>query len=161
MTTLTTAFTDGENFDSFHPLVDEWTVWYDSPSKKVTEQNWMANIKKAADFQTLEDFWSVLNNIPGVNQIPVGANYHVFKNGIKPMWEDPANTKGGRLSVTFNKSAGDTIQNLWFRALAVIVGSDLSIENVCGAVFSNRKVSYRISLWLRNYETKDANVDIA
>jgi translation initiation factor 4E len=32
-----------------------------------------------------------MNNLRLPSQLHKNANYHMFKNGIKPMWEDPAN----------------------------------------------------------------------
>jgi translation initiation factor 4E len=29
-------------------------------------------------------------------EIPNSGNYHLFLEGVKPMWEDPTNAKGGK-----------------------------------------------------------------
>lgn len=33
-----------------------------------------------------------------------GANYYFFKEGTKPMWEDPANATGGKWTIPAPKS---------------------------------------------------------
>ena len=45
---------------------------------------------------TIEDFWSVYHYIDGPAKLRSGCDYHLFKEGITPMWEDPANKEGGR-----------------------------------------------------------------
>jgi translation initiation factor 4E len=37
------------------------------------------------------------------------GNYHVFKNGIKPMWEDPQNNKGGKWILLLKGSQKDKL----------------------------------------------------
>ena len=53
------------------------------------------------------------NNILPPDQIPNGSNYHIFKEGIKPMWEDPQNKDGGKWLLSLNKSRRQEINPLW------------------------------------------------
>jgi hypothetical protein len=41
----------------------------------------------------VEGFARYMNNLRLPSQLQKNANYHMFKNGIKPMWEDTANAK--------------------------------------------------------------------
>ena len=41
------------------------------------------------------------NNIQSPCQLPPGSNYHLFKHGIKPMWEHEANRRGGKWIIQF------------------------------------------------------------
>ena len=38
---------------------------------------------------------SLFNNIKPPSWLPVGADFHLFKHGIEPKWEDPQCAKGG------------------------------------------------------------------
>ena len=38
-------------------------------------------------FLQIEQFWSVYNHMVRPNDLPNTADYHMFKKGIKPMWE--------------------------------------------------------------------------
>ncbi|PVU92742.1 hypothetical protein BB561_003623 [Smittium simulii] len=159
---MTTVFADPVNFNAYHPLKNEWTLWYDCPSKKINEHNWTQNLKNLTNFKTIEDFWGVINNIVPSNELSLGANYHIFKSGIKPMWEDPNNERGGRLSISFQKSTGDRINDIWLQSLAFTIGANFEHDDeICGIIFSNRKVCFRISLWLKSYENRDATETIA
>jgi translation initiation factor 4E len=52
---------------------------------------------------TVEDFWSVFNHIERVSKLQSGFDFSFFKRGIKPMWEDDANRRGGKWIVNFDK----------------------------------------------------------
>ena len=65
-------------------------------SVKGEKKNWENNLKLVGDFATVEDFWSYFNNMRKPSGLEFNSNYHIFKSGIKPMWEDPHNAKGGK-----------------------------------------------------------------
>merc|ERR1719367_1860329 len=75
-----------------HPLKTSWTLWY---FKRMTN-NWEQDQREIASFQSVEDFWAVINHIKEPSLLVNGCDYSVFRTGIKPMWEDPANRNGGR-----------------------------------------------------------------
>lgn len=45
---------------------------------------------------TVEQWWALYSHIVRLQDIPAHRDIHLFKKGIKPMWEDPANKKGGK-----------------------------------------------------------------
>lgn len=45
---------------------------------------------------TVEQWWALYSHIIRLNDLPAHRDLHLFKKGIKPMWEDPANKKGGK-----------------------------------------------------------------
>lgn len=45
---------------------------------------------------TVEQWWALYSHIVRLQDIPPHRDVHLFKKGIKPMWEDPANKKGGK-----------------------------------------------------------------
>ena len=42
------------------------------------------------------------NNVYGINEVISNTDYLLFKNGVKPEWEDPANKLGGKWVVTMS-----------------------------------------------------------
>lgn len=54
----------------------------------------IANV--TGEFCTVEDFWCYYNNMRRPSGLDANSNYHIFKTGVKPMWEDPHNAKGGK-----------------------------------------------------------------
>jgi len=63
----------------------------------------------------VEMFWRYFNNMTKPTQVRVNANYHLFKDSIKPMWEDPANAKGGKWVITMkhDRNNMDFLDVLW------------------------------------------------
>ena len=58
--------------------------------------------------------FSVYNNIAKVNHLESNSNYHFFKKGIRPEWEDPANSNGGKFSIQFPRNrTGEGINDYW------------------------------------------------
>ncbi|KAI7905170.1 translation initiation factor eIF 4e-like domain-containing protein [Cokeromyces recurvatus] len=134
-----------------HPLQNTWTFWFDNPGKKANVQSWADNLKEIVSFDTVEDFWSTMNNVAKVNHLALNSNYHLFKQGVRPEWEDEANAEGGKFSIQFPKNkAGDAINEYWTYLLLAVIGEQLATEEeICGAVISVRKTFYRIALWIK------------
>jgi len=148
-----TAFADPSNFAIKHPLNCRWTLWYDSPRKKTTQDTWGNHLKKIADFDTVEDFWRLYNNILPASQLGHGSNYHLFKYGIEPMWEDPVNENGGKWVISFtSKQRKEKLDNSWLYTLLACIGEAFGDEGeseICGSVVSVRKAQDRIALWTK------------
>ncbi|KAJ1975389.1 eukaryotic translation initiation factor 4E [Dimargaris xerosporica] len=146
---MVTVFNDPEEFNVKHPLQEGWTLWFDNPSKRTTSNTWSQNLREIITFHTVEDFWGAVNNIARPTEIPTGANYHLFKEGVKPMWEDPANGRGGKWVIQLPRKPSDANQQ-WLNTLLALIGETFEHEEaICGAVFSCRRSHFRISLWTR------------
>eukprot|EP00741_Cyanophora_paradoxa_P002519 tig00000076_g2443.t1 len=142
-----------------HPLENQWCLWYDArvggamgrrvPGEK---ENYESNLKALGRFGTVEGFWRLINNTPRPSMIEMNANLHLFKDGIKPMWEDSANKKGGKLVITLKGDAKDLLDRYWEDLIMALVGETLDpADELTGAVASRRKAGDRIALWFRNY----------
>lgn len=53
----------------------------------------------------VEGFWALYSHLVRPKDLPNSCEYFVFKSGIKPMWEDPANEKGGKWVIRVKKVA--------------------------------------------------------
>ncbi|KAI8987210.1 translation initiation factor eIF 4e-like domain-containing protein [Pilobolus umbonatus] len=146
------------DFSSKHSLQNTWTLWFDNPRHKSNMKSWAENLKEIISINTVEEFWSTLNNIAKVSHLDLNSNYHFFKKGIFPQWEDEANVKGGKISIMLPKNKSDLINEYWLNILMAIIGEQLGNENeVCGVVVSVRKSNYRLSLWINTSEEEDVN----
>ncbi|KAJ3198870.1 hypothetical protein HDU67_003247, partial [Dinochytrium kinnereticum] len=147
------AFKDPVNFTVKHPLQHKWTLWYDSQQKKATQSNWHDNLKNLITIETVEDFWGVYNNVIKATQLVAGSNFHFFKQGIQPMWEDPSNAKGGKWVAPVPKGKKKELDNLWLNSILACVGEAFDdSEEICGAVVSVRRMQDRLSLWVKTTE---------
>ncbi|KAG0250157.1 eukaryotic translation initiation factor 4E [Mortierella polycephala] len=157
-----TVFNDPINFNAKHPLHNSWTLWFDNPGKKSNANNWEQSLKDLISIDTVEDFWGVYNNILKTCDMPVSSNYHLFKQGIKPMWEDSANKNGGKWSIQLprNKFMNE-IDNIWLFTMLACIGEAFEHENeVCGVVVSVRKAFFRIALWTRSSDNQEKAMSI-
>ncbi|KAI8335661.1 translation initiation factor eIF 4e-like domain-containing protein [Choanephora cucurbitarum] len=140
-----------------HPLKNTWTLWFDNPGKKASAQSWADNLKEIITMDTVEDFWSTFNNVAKVNHLSPNSNYHLFKQGVRPEWEDESNAKGGKFGIQFPKNkAGDAINEYWMYLLLAVIGEQFATDDeVCGAVISVRKSFYRIALWIKTSDDEE------
>ncbi|WVO15484.1 hypothetical protein L204_103142 [Cryptococcus depauperatus] len=147
-----------------HLLRHTWTLYYDSKTYKPDasaiatkrEQSnsilaeWEISLLIVGKFDTVEGFARHLNNIRLPSRAISGSNYHLFKNGIRPMWEDPANALGGKWVILFKSSPG-TMDIAWANLTMALVGDILDPEDrVCGIVASARPKIDRLQIWTRN-----------
>ncbi|CAO3612166.1 unnamed protein product [Cunninghamella echinulata] len=145
---ITTVFHDPINYNAKHPLQNTWTLWFDNPGKKANVQSWSQNLKEIVSIDTVEDFGVK------VDRLEVSSNYHLFKKGVRPEWEDEANANGGKFSIQFPRNkTGENINNYWLHTVLAMIGEQFAYEDeICGAVVSIRKVFFRIALWIKSSE---------
>jgi len=148
-----------------HPLQFAWSWWYDNPGGKnwkSTQQSWGDHLKKIYTFHTVEDFWCLWNNIKGANELPSGSNYHVFKDGIEPKWEDSANKCGGKWLIQLKTAQRNSqLNQLWLWAVLACIGNSFEDEeDICGVVVSVRKSNDKICLWTRDATQEEKTMRI-
>jgi len=150
------------NFSVKHPLQNSWTIWYDNPQKRTNQASWGDHLKKITTFSTVEDFWRVFNNLKPASTLAQGSNYHIFKEHIEPKWEDAANSKGGKWTVTIPpKSRAIGLDQMWLWTVLACIGETfLSPDDVCGLVVSVRKAGDRVQIWTRDATNEQACRDI-
>jgi len=143
-----------------HPLKYSWTLWYDAQlAGGKRPSTWGDNIKEIFSFSTIEDFWRLHNNMTSPSQLQLGSTYSLFKNGIEPKWEDPANEGGGKWTAVIQRQKGLwNLDKLWLYLMLACIGQILEedgSENVCGAVVNVRKGQDKLCLWTRDAENKE------
>jgi len=141
-----------------HPLQHTWALWYDTPRRRLTKASWSDNLNKIYSFSTVEDFWCLWNNIKGAHELSPGSNYHLFKDGIEPKWEDPANARGGKWIVQVKVTQRSTLLNqLWLWLVLACIGYSFEDDDeICGVVVCVRKAADKICLCTRNAHDVEA-----
>ncbi|KAI3800777.1 hypothetical protein L1987_28873 [Smallanthus sonchifolius] len=141
-----------------HPLEHSWTFWFDNPSVKSKQVAWGSSIRPIYTFSTVEEFWSLYNNIHRPSRLAAGADLHCFKNRIEPKWEDPVCAGGGKWTMTFPKSKSDTC---WLYTLLAMIGEQFDHgDEICGAVVNVRSRQEKIVLWTKNAANQPAQMSI-
>ncbi|KAK7748273.1 eukaryotic translation initiation factor 4E [Diatrype stigma] len=146
-----TVFHDKDNFNVKHPLQNKWTLWFTKPSSGKGD-NWNDLLKEVITFNSVEEFWGIYNNIAPVSDLAMKSDYHLFKEGVRPEWEDPQNKHGGKWSYSFKDKRSIDINDLWLHTMLAAIGETLEDEDdgeVMGVVVNVRKAFYRIGVWTR------------
>ena len=74
-------------------------------------------------FSTVEDFWALYNHIEGAAKLNTGCDYSLFKEGIKPMWEDQHNEQGGKWLLQLAKHQRITnLDGIWLEIMMCLIG---------------------------------------
>lgn len=78
----------------------------------------------------------------------------MFKEGIKPTWEDIANKNGGKWMVRIKKGLSSLY---WEELVLAIIGEQFDVGyEICGAVISVRTDNDIISVWNKNADNVEA-----
>ncbi|KAI3495410.1 hypothetical protein L1887_37748 [Cichorium endivia] len=148
----------GKDIIKRHPLEHSWTFWFDNPSAKSKQVAWGSSIRPIYTFSTVEEFWSLYNNLHRPSRLAAGADLHCFKNRIEPKWEDPVCAPGGKWTMTFPKSKSDTC---WLYTLLAMIGEQFDHgDEICGAVVNVRARQEKIALWTKNAANESAQMSI-
>ncbi|KAI9807099.1 MAG: hypothetical protein M1825_005816 [Sarcosagium campestre] len=123
-----------------------WVVWYRPPTSKYSDYE--KSTIPLASFSTVDSFWSIYSHLKRPSSLPSVSDYHIFKAGVRPVWEDKENKRGGKWIVRLKKGVAD---RYWEDLLLAIVGDQFAEagEEVCGAVLSVRGGEDVLSVWTR------------
>ncbi|QPG75349.1 hypothetical protein FOA43_002702 [Brettanomyces nanus] len=145
-----TVLENKEEFTVKHPLNSKWTLWYTKPAVDNSE-SWADLLKPIVSFNTVEEFWGVYHAVPKAADLPMKSDYHLFRDDIKPEWEDKTNAEGGKWSCQIRSKKAD-IHDLWTRSLLSVIGETIEPDEqneVNGVVLNVRKNGFRIGLWTK------------
>ncbi|CAI5474244.1 unnamed protein product [Closterium sp. Yama58-4] len=96
----------------------------------------------------VEGFWACYCRMVRPSALPAPTDVHVFKDGIRPLWEDVHNRRGGKWMVRLRKPLTN---RMWEQLLMAVVGEQLEgAEEVCGVVLSVRFGDDILSIWNRS-----------
>lgn len=133
-----------------HALVSEWVFWFRPPISKANGYiEYEKTLHPIAAVGTVEEFFTIYRHLKRPSTLPLVSDYHFFRTGIRPIWEDAENRKGGKWIVRLKKGVAD---RYWEDLLLAIVGDQLgdSGDEVCGVVLSVRNGEDILSIWTRN-----------
>ena len=131
---------------SEHVLRNTWNLFYRPPANKFSDYE--KSTLKLASISSVENFWTIYSHLKPPSLLPTVSDYHIFKDGIRPVWEDEANKRGGKWIVRLKKGVAD---RYWEELLLAIIGDQFmeAGEEVCGAVLSVRSGEDVLSVWTK------------
>lgn len=141
--------TPGLAAPSAHQLRNSWVFWFRPPISKANGFiEYEKTLHPIATVETVEHFFGVYQHLKRPSSLPLVSDYHLFKKGIRPIWEDEENKNGGKWVVRLRKGVAD---RYWEDLLLAIIGDQFgeASEEVCGAVLSVRNGEDILSIWAR------------
>lgn len=132
----------------FFRLDTSYTIWFDPGQqhfRKRTEQEYEDSLQQVGVFSSVQDFWRYWNAID-LQKVSNNCSLSLFKDSIKPMWEDPGNQDGGQWIFRCNdrKQAEEYFTKL---ALALIGGYFECHESLCGVILTTKPKSNTLGIW--------------
>ncbi|CAH2992388.1 unnamed protein product [Chilo suppressalis] len=132
-----------------HPLENTWTVWFYTN----TSQKWNENLVNITSFDTVEDFWCLFHHMKLPSELQHGQEYSIFKGGVRPMWEDAANKKGGRLLIPVDRKNYEEVNKIWLDTILLMIGENFNDLNriIRGVVVNIRPKTDRTKVARADY----------
>ncbi|KAH8663952.1 eukaryotic initiation factor 4E [Xylariales sp. PMI_506] len=130
-----------------HPLQESWSFWTRPPiSKSNGYIPYEKTLFEMMRVDTVEKFWIAYKHLKPPSKLAPVTDYHFFKQGIRPIWEDEDNKHGGKWVLRLKKGVAD---RYWEEILMACIGGQLcdDAEQVNGAVLSVRNGEDIISIW--------------
>ena len=118
----------------------------------VQANNYENNIHPIGTFSDSDEFWTIYSHLRRPNVLPVNSDIHLFRHGVKPVWEDTINAAGGKWIIRLKKGL---INRLWEHLCLALITGELDPENAadgfeaCGVVVSIRYQEDILSVWSR------------
>ncbi|KAL1969308.1 hypothetical protein VTN77DRAFT_9500 [Rasamsonia byssochlamydoides] len=129
------------------PFQYHWTVWFDRHSDSNNYDNRLYVLHE--DVADIATFYRVYNNYPW-DKIRLRDSVHIFRKGVKPVWEDPENRHGGCWTFRVPKAKSQA----FFHEIAILcmanefqAALESEHDHVLGVSTSVRFNSHLISVW--------------
>lgn len=139
------------------PLKEKWLFWLESTNPpplpaEPTREDYLNTLKLSRVYQNLlaiRDFaFQACEN-------PSNAKICLFKQGLKPVWEDRGNYNGGRFFIACSTKRA-AINTFLMLILKQLTGQLLVATEFNGLVLRIQPGRYSVELWNRNASEKDA-----
>lgn len=116
-------------------------------------------MKRIGAFSSLEDFFGIYCHLRPISELPIISDYHLFRAGVKPTYEDPANIHGGKWQIRLKKGVS---ARFWEIIILSIIGDQFSDigDELCGAVMSSRANEDVLSIWNKTASNGSVNLKI-
>ncbi|KAH8725909.1 translation initiation factor eIF 4e-like domain-containing protein, partial [Phaeosphaeriaceae sp. PMI808] len=151
----------------------KWMFWAEkgqqstSKDKPAQSEEYAARPKPLGDqIISVKEFYQHFNNIP-VESLKLRDSIHLFHLGVKPVWEDPRNTRGG---AWYFKIPKDIASQFWHEMCLLAVGDGLQgavetkrasfNDDICGISYSVRWNAVQVAVWNRDGENEEGKKEL-
>lgn len=111
-----------------HRLQHPYCLWFSRrPSQVQGSKGYIQALRLVGQVGTVEQWWALYSHIVRLQEIPAHRDLHLFKKGIKPMWEDAANKKGGKWVIRLRK---EQAARAWENLCMAMLGEQFMVPKV-------------------------------
>jgi translation initiation factor 4E len=140
------------------PLKHAWTFSFFRKSPTMRAEPYDKQTKDIATVDTIEEFWGVYLHLAPATALQDSVDIHIFKDGIRPVWEDQANRDGGKWILRLKKGLA---HRYWEALLLALVGEQFEdSDELCGCVLSCRFSEDIISVWNKQSHNRNSCIKI-
>ncbi|KAI5170767.1 translation initiation factor 4E [Nematocida sp. LUAm3] len=128
------------------------SVFRSTYAKEETE-DFQSKIKEEAKIMNVNEFLYVLRRFKRLSTIKLITDICLFKDGVRPMWEDPSNKSGGKWILKVKKN---TAEQRLFEKLVIWMGIlPFKTMEVNGVLISVRNHQTILSIWTKTCPTQE------
>lgn len=95
----------------------------------------------------------LFNNLKEPSQLSQGNTYNLFKSGIEPKWEDPANSAGGEWRCALPPTRPENLDEYWVNTVLTVIGEGFGpdeSDDIAGIVLNIKRMGFRIAIWTKS-----------
>ena len=116
----------------------------------------LQNIQLLGRFASIQQFWRYYDRLTQPDNLRSHSSLHIFKDGIKPVLQDPSNIDGGQWVVCIDKRF---LPLCWEPLLLAMLGEQFMVgDDICGVEVSTTTKSDKIFISLWNRSSADTMV---
>jgi translation initiation factor 4E len=152
-----------------------WVIWEQHVIQKDKRAGYSDTTRESASFSTVKEFWGCWNHLPQPSELLSGKKFvrgygassvvvdslMVFREGVRPQWEHPANVHGGHFQLQLKPElGGGVIDELWNNiVLSCVAGLLEPPEMITGLRLVDRlssaKPAIRVEVWFDDMDEND------
>ena len=102
------------------PFKYAWSFFHDKNTNGADYEKRLTELLN--NIITIKSFWELMNDLP-LDKLQMKDTFHFFKRGVKPVWEDPRNVKGGSWTFRVPKAQSE---EFWKEVLLLAVGEQFA-----------------------------------
>mmetsp|Transcript_23724 Transcript_23724/g.37768 ORF Transcript_23724/g.37768 Transcript_23724/m.37768 type:complete len:227 (-) Transcript_23724:146-826(-) len=156
------------------PLRYPWAIWEQIMQSTDKGANYADATHKVAQFTTVQEFWKLWNHMPQPSELleqkrmvreqPDGLHVidaiMIFREDIRPEWEDKMNATGGHFQFQLKPQiGGGQVDEYWNNLVLGMIGATIEPANMITGVRLVDKLSgpraanvIRLEIWFSNFD---------
>lgn len=125
-------------------LQHTYCLWFSRKGTQRAATDYSKSLHVVGRCASVQQWWSLYSHLIRPTALKPYRELSLFKQGIKPMWEDPANSKGGQWVIRLRKNK---IERAWENVCMAMLGEQFLVgDEICGIVLQTKyPVSRNIS----------------